>query len=164
MLAINGVGAGIGATIAGLADLTFIAEDARLRCPFSALGLTAEAASTYTFPRLLGHQRATWFLLSSEWISANECVEAGLALQAWPKDELMERVMEQAQKLAALPAASLIQTKALMMDPIRDELKAAAVRENDGYRMTMYGTSSSTPMARLGSQPRADSHESFSRR
>ena len=41
ILAVNGVGVGIGATICGLADMVFMAENARLRCPFSALGLTA---------------------------------------------------------------------------------------------------------------------------
>ncbi|GIS19077.1 MAG: hypothetical protein CM15mP120_09930 [Pseudomonadota bacterium] len=47
LIAVNGVGVGIGATICGLADAVYLAASARLRCPFSALGLTAEAASTY---------------------------------------------------------------------------------------------------------------------
>ena len=50
LLAINGVGVGFGCTITGLADLVLMAQSARLRCPFTALGLTAEAASTVTFP------------------------------------------------------------------------------------------------------------------
>ena len=54
IVAANGVGAGIGCTICGLADMTFMSASARFRCPFSALGLTAEAASTYTFTRLMG--------------------------------------------------------------------------------------------------------------
>ena len=89
--AVNGVGAGIGATICGLADLVYMAENARLRCPFSALGLTAEAASTVTLPRLMGHQRASWFLLSSEWMSAAECLDAGLALEVLPLAELLQQ-------------------------------------------------------------------------
>ena len=35
LLAVNGLGVGIGATICGLADFTYIAEGARLRTPFS---------------------------------------------------------------------------------------------------------------------------------
>ena len=42
LLAINGLGVGFGCTVTGLADLVFMAESAKLRCPFTALGLTAE--------------------------------------------------------------------------------------------------------------------------
>jgi enoyl-CoA hydratase/carnithine racemase len=119
IVAVNGVGAGIGATICGLADLVFMSEQARLRCPFSALGLTAEAASTFTFPLLMGRQRANWFLLSAEWMSAAECVEAG-------------RVRQQAEKLARLPLTSLQTTKRLMLDPIREQLRTSIAAENEG--------------------------------
>ncbi len=130
MAAINGVGAGIGATITGLADLVYMSEAARLRAPFSALGLTAEAASTLTFPLLMGRQRANWFLLSAEWMDAQACVENGLALEVLPAERLLPRVMEQAGKLAALPLASLQTTKQLLLDPIREQLRAAIAAEN----------------------------------
>jgi enoyl-CoA hydratase/carnithine racemase len=139
MLAVNGVGAGIGATICGLADLVYMSEKARLRCPFSALGLTAEAGSTFMLPRLMGRQRAAWFLWSSEWMNAAQCVEAGLALEVLPHEQLMPRAIEQAQALAALPIASLKKTKALMMDPIREELKQSAAAENKGLADLMGG-------------------------
>jgi len=130
IVAVNGLGVGIGATICGLADMTFMAESARLRCPFSALGLTAEAASTYTLPQIMGRQRASWFLLSAEWMSATECWEAGLALEVLTDDKLIPRAMEKARKLAALPLVSLMQTKSLMMAPHREQLKAAARAES----------------------------------
>jgi enoyl-CoA hydratase/carnithine racemase len=130
IVAVNGVGAGIGATICGLADLVYMSEQARLRCPFSALGLTAEAGSTLLFPLLLGRQRATWFLLAAEWMSAAECVEAGLALELLAPETLMPRVVEQAQKLARLPQSSLQTTKKLLLDPIRVQLEASIEAEN----------------------------------
>jgi len=132
IVAVNGVGAGIGATICGLADLVFMSEQARLRCPFSALGLTAEAASTFTFPLLMGRQRANWFLLSAEWMSAAECVEAGLALELLEAENLMPRVRQQAEKLARLPLTSLQTTKRLMLDPIREQLRTSIAAENEG--------------------------------
>jgi enoyl-CoA hydratase/carnithine racemase len=132
IIAVNGVDAGIGATLCGLADLVFMAEGARLRCPFTTLGLTAEAARTFTFPKLMGRQRATWSLLSAEWMSAGECVEAGLALEALPADALMPRVLEQAGRLARLPLDSLVTTKALIMEPLRAQMKASIAAENAG--------------------------------
>jgi len=130
LVAVHGVGVGIGATICGLADYVLMADDARLRCPFSTLGLVAEAASTVTFPRLMGRQRASWFLLSAEWMGAQECLEAGLIAEIQPPDDLIEGAMERANTLAALPLASLMATKGLMMDPVRDQMKANAIEEN----------------------------------
>ena len=129
-VAVNGLGVGVGATICGLADFVLMADHARLRCPFSALGLTAEAASTLTFPALMGRQRATWFLLSAEWMDASECLSAGLAMEVVPRDQLLDRTLDRARVLAALPLASLVQTKALIMEPLKPQLRAVADREN----------------------------------
>lgn len=131
ILAINGVGVGIGATICGLADLVFMAESARLRCPFSALGLTAEACSTYTFPRLMGPQAAANFLLGAGWLSASQCKASGLALEVFPNEGFLDRVMQEAENLASLPLISLLQTKALMMAPHIEAMKAANIAENE---------------------------------
>ena len=69
--AVNGIAVGIGATMLGHADLVFMADTARLRCPFTSLSLAPEAAASVTFPLLLGRQAAAWMLMSSEWIDAD---------------------------------------------------------------------------------------------
>ena len=132
LIAANGLGVGIGMTINGVADMSFMADSARFRAPFSSLGLTAEAASTYTFSRLLGHQKASWMLLSGEWFTAKECVEMGLAVAAVPDDDLLNVVYEKASLLAALPLASLIQTKKLIQAPHVEAMKTAVVAEGKG--------------------------------
>ncbi len=130
MLAVNGIGVGFGATLCGLADVVYMADTARLRCPFSALGLTAELASTYTFPQLMGRQQASWALLSGEWLSAQDCVDRGLAFAVVPATELLVHVASQAEKLAALPLTSLMATKELIMAPHREHMKASVAAEN----------------------------------
>jgi enoyl-CoA hydratase/carnithine racemase len=130
MLAINGLGTGVGATICGLADFTYMAASARLRCPFSTLGLTAEAGSTLMFPLLMGRQRAAWFLMASEWLSAEDCVSAGLALEVVPDAALLGHARAKAEQLAALPPASLAATKHLMLAPLREQLLATIDAEN----------------------------------
>ena len=146
-VAVNGVGAGIGATICGLADFAYMAESARLRCPFSSLGVTAEAASTYLFPRLMGRQKASWFLLAAEWMSATECLEAGLVMDVLADDALMPGVLEQAGKLAALPLASLVTTKKLIMDPLREQMRASAKAENEGLAAMVGGPANREALA-----------------
>jgi enoyl-CoA hydratase/carnithine racemase len=130
IVAANGLGVGIGCTILGLADMAFAAHSARFRCPFSSLGLTAEAASTFTFGRLLGHQKASWILLSSEWVSATQALDVGLVMEIFSDDVFMQQVMDKARIIAELPLTSLMQTKTLMMKPLRDSMKAAVAAES----------------------------------
>jgi enoyl-CoA hydratase/carnithine racemase len=106
IVAINGIGVGIGATIIGYADLAFMSSAARLRCPFTSLGVAPEAASSFTFPQLIGRQNATWALMSSEWLSADDCVAMGLVWRQCEPDELMATTLDHARTLAALPISS----------------------------------------------------------
>jgi|TARA_Y100000310_G_C20699577_1_gene828492 enoyl-CoA hydratase/carnithine racemase len=131
IVAVNGLGVGIGATICGLADISYMAESARLRCPFSSLGITAEGASTYTYANIMGRQAASWFLLGAEWMSSSQCKDANLVLDVFPDDTFMENVIERAAILAKMPMASLLETKALLMAPHRDGMHAANARETE---------------------------------
>ena len=147
LLAINGLGVGFGCTITGLVDLVFMAESAKLRCPFTALGLTAEAASTVTFPAMMGPQVANWVLLSSEWLDAQTCKTYGLAFEVVADVELLARTMEQAQVLAAKPLASLITTKEMLMAPRRAALREASEIETAALGSLMGGPANQEAIA-----------------
>jgi enoyl-CoA hydratase/carnithine racemase len=133
LLAINGLGVGIGATIVGFADLVFMSTTARLRCPFTTLALAPEAGSSFTFPRLAGRQDATWALLSSEWLPAEECLRMGLVWRLCPPDDLLADTMAHARVLASKPIASLVESKRTIAAAYRDEIASAILRENDAY-------------------------------
>lgn len=139
VLAINGLGLGIGTTMIGFADLAFMADDARLQCPFTSLGVAPEAASSYLLPRLVGRQNAAWVLLSSEWISASEAHEMGLVWKLCPPDDLMTVAMDHATRLARLPVASLRAVKQAMTAPIVEQVAAARHRENAFFAGLMGG-------------------------
>ena len=133
MLAINGFGIGFGATIIGLADMAFMAESARLRCPFTSLGVVGEAASTFLFQRMVGQQAANWILFSSAWIDAKESKSLGLALDVFPDDALQDEVMTRAQTMAANSPVALMRSKELAMGPIREQIRATMDAENAVY-------------------------------
>jgi enoyl-CoA hydratase/carnithine racemase len=156
VLAVNGLGTGLGATICGLADFTYMAASARLRCPFSTLGLTAEAGSTFTFPLLMGRQRAAWFLMASEWLSAADCVHAGLALDVLPDDALMAHARAKAAQLAALPPASLATTKKLMLAPMREQLLQAIDAENAALAKLVGGPANREALRAFAEKRQAD--------
>ena len=137
--AVNGLAVGIGATMLALSDLVLMSSTARVRCPFTRLGVAPEAASSVTFPRLLGRQNATWALLSSEWLSAEECIEIGLVWRVCPPEQLMAETMRCAAILASKPINSLVESKRTIVEPMRAELDAARKRETDSFRVLLGG-------------------------
>jgi enoyl-CoA hydratase/carnithine racemase len=132
--AVNGLALGIGATMLGLADLVLMSSEARVRCPFTALAVAPEAASSVTFPLLMGRQEASWALLSSEWLSAEDCLRAGLAWRVCRPGSLVEEAEGVARVLAAKPLASLVETKATIVAGLRDAVVAARAREDAAYQ------------------------------
>jgi enoyl-CoA hydratase/carnithine racemase len=128
--AVNGIGLGIGATILGYADLVFMSATARLKCPFTSLGVAPEAASSYLLPQLIGRQNAAWLLMSSEWVDANEALRMGLVWKVCEPQALLDEAGRHAEVLASRPISSLEAVKATMVAPMREEVAAATAREN----------------------------------
>jgi enoyl-CoA hydratase/carnithine racemase len=128
--AVNGVGIGIGATILGFADLAFMSTTARLKCPFTSLGVAPEAASSYLLPKLVGRQNAAWLLMSSEWVDADEALRMGLVWKVCEPDELLAQARKHADVLASRPISSLIAVKSTMAAPALPGIDAAREREN----------------------------------
>jgi enoyl-CoA hydratase/carnithine racemase len=135
--AVNGVGVGIGTTILGYADLAFMSSTARLKCPFTSLGVAPEAASSYLLPQLVGRQNAAWLLMSSEWVDAEEALRMGLVWKVCDPADLLTEARRHAEVLAARPISSLIAVKDTMVEPIRAEIAAASARENAHFAELM---------------------------
>ena len=136
--AVNGLGLGLGTTILGFADLAFMSSTARLKCPFTSLGVAPEAASSYLLPALIGRQNAAWLLMSSEWIDATEAQRMGLVWKVCEPDELLSDTRRHAEVLAEKPISSLIAVKQTMTEPARPEIAAARARE-DAYFAELMG-------------------------
>ena len=139
LCAVNGLALGIGATMLALSDIVFMSSAARVRLPFTRLGVAPEAASSVTFPRLLGRQNAMWALLSSEWLSADDCLRMGLAFMVCAPDELLSTAMQHASVLAAKPINSLVESKRVVVEPLKAELHAARDRENHAFSLLLGG-------------------------
>jgi enoyl-CoA hydratase/carnithine racemase len=150
LCAVNGMALGIGATMLGFADLVLMSSEARVRCPFTDLAVAPEAASSYTFPLLLGRQHATWTLMSSEWFSAEECLRMGLAWRVCDPDQLLPETLEIAHRLASKPLGSLVETKRTIVSASRDGIAAARQRENEAFRRLLGQPASMEAFAALG--------------
>jgi len=135
--AVNGVGVGLGTTILGYADLAFMASTARLKCPFTSLGVAPEAASSYLLPQLVGRQNAAWLLMSSEWVSATEAFRMGLVWKVCEPADLLTDARRHAEVLASRPVSSLMAVKHTIVEPTRPDIAAASARENAHFAELM---------------------------
>ncbi|SRX95162.1 enoyl-CoA hydratase/isomerase [Thermomonospora curvata DSM] [Mycobacterium shimoidei] len=154
--AVNGVGVGIGATILGYADLAFMSSTARLKCPFTSLGVAPEAASSYLLPQLIGRQNAAWLLMSSEWVNAEEALRMGLVWKVCEPSELLADARRHAEILASRPLPSLMAVKSTIVDPARPEIAAASARENAHFAELMGAQANAAALADFTDRKRAD--------
>jgi enoyl-CoA hydratase/carnithine racemase len=145
--AVNGVGVGIGTTILGYADLVFMSSTARLKCPFTSLGVAPEAASSYLLPQLIGRQNAAWLLMSSEWVSAPEALAMGMVWKVCEPDDLLDEARKHAEILAARSIPSLIAVKQSIVEPIRPDIAAATQRENAHFAELLGGQANAAALA-----------------
>src|SRR5262249_42856416 len=104
--AVNGAAIGAGLNIALLMDIVVVAEDAKLRLPFTRIGVVPDANATWLLPRLIGPQRALELFLTGRCFTGAEAAEMGLALKAVPKDEVLPTALAIARDIATYAAPS----------------------------------------------------------
>jgi peroxisomal 3,2-trans-enoyl-CoA isomerase len=127
--AVNGPAIGFGATVLALCDLVFAVPDAYLFTPFVKWGMVPEAASSVSFLRLMGHQRAALLCLTGERVGAEEARSLGLVSKVLPAEGFLEKVGEVAESLSKAPVGSLLQTKRLLKETTTKDLLDANDRE-----------------------------------
>lgn len=146
LCAVNGIAVGVGTTILGHADLVFASEDARFQCPFTKLGVAPEAASSYLMPQLVGRQNAAWLLMSSEWISAHQARDIGLAWSVCEPADLLPTVMRHAEILAGKALPSLMAVKRTITGPHQPFVRAASAREIAEFEQLLGSTANASAL------------------
>lgn len=109
--AINGVAVGAGLAVALMADISIIAEDARLTDGHLRLGVGAGDHAAIVWPLLCGMAKAKYYLLTAEFLDGREAERIGLVSLCAPADQLMARAWAVADRLAAGPQNALRLTK-----------------------------------------------------
>jgi enoyl-CoA hydratase/carnithine racemase len=133
LAAVNGAAVGLGFTMLAHCDIVFVSDRARLLAPFTNMGVAPEAASSYLLPRRMGRQRAAVSLFTSDWISAEDAVAAGLAVRQCSAEALVDETMALATRIASKSLPSLIATKRLLLDAEREGIAHARTLENQAF-------------------------------
>ena len=140
VMAVNGAAVGLGTTMLGFADLVFASPQARFKCPFTSLGVGAEAASTWLLPQLLGWQNAMWLLLSSEWVGAEEAKEMGLVFKV--SESFLEDAIAAATAIAEKNMHSAVAVKRTAMAWRHAEISNALLLEGKAFLEIIKATKS----------------------
>ena len=109
--AINGVAVGAGLAVALLADISIASDRARFTDGHVRLGVAAGDHAAVIWPLLIGMAKAKYYLMTCEFLDGTEAERLGLVSMVAPHDELMERAMGVARKLASGSQPALRYTK-----------------------------------------------------
>ena len=114
--AVEGWAVGIGATLLLHTDLVFMGRSARLKMPFTELGIVPEAGASRLVTRRYGRQVAGELLLLSAPMSAQRAYEVGLANAVTDDGGALGAATEAAEHLVRMSPTSVRMTKRLMRE------------------------------------------------
>lgn len=112
--AVNGVAAGAGANFALCCDFVLAGRSAAFIQAFTKIGLVPDCGGSWLLPRLIGRARALGYAMSGDKIPAEEAERLGLIWRCIDDAALTDEAQQLAQRLAAMPARALAETRRVL--------------------------------------------------
>jgi enoyl-CoA hydratase len=123
--AVGGHAMGLGASIALLCDVIFVADTATIGDPHVRVGLVAGDGGTAIWPLAVGPALAKQYLLTGDPVSAADAERMGLVNRAVPAAELHGVALAFAKRLAAGAPLAVRYTKMAVNKLIKDALNTS---------------------------------------
>lgn len=123
VVAVQGVAAGAGLSLAMLGDFVLAGRSARFSLNYSAIGLTPDGGASWLLPRLVGLRKAQELLLTNAQLSADEALDAGLLTQVVADEDLAAEAMRRAQALANGPTMAFARARRLLLGSYGNSLE-----------------------------------------
>jgi len=98
--AINGTAVGAGLAVALLADVSVMAENARITDGHARLGVAAGDHAAIVWPLMCGIPKAKYYLMTADFINGTEAERLGLVTFATPQAEVLPKALAIAAQLA----------------------------------------------------------------
>ena len=133
--AVHGRAVGIGTTMLMHCDIVTANPNTVFSMPFVSLGLVAEGGSSYLFPRLVGHAKASEILLTGRNFTADEALQMGLINEI--SEDSFGAAMKFANTLAEQPPTAVINTKALLKSGSHEAINQVMRAEGELFRMAI---------------------------
>jgi 2-(1,2-epoxy-1,2-dihydrophenyl)acetyl-CoA isomerase len=132
IMAVNGVAAGGGFSLALSGDLVVAAESAKFSMAYSRIAASPDGSSSYFLPRLVGLRRAMELYFTNRVLTAKEAVEWGMVTRAVPDAELAGAVDVLGRELAQGPSKSFGIAKRLLHQSTWESLETQMELEAQG--------------------------------
>ncbi len=129
IVAVNGVAAGGGFSLALAGDIVLAAASASFTMAYTRAGLSPDGSSSYFLPRLVGLRKAQQLMLTNNSLSADEALQIGLVTYVVPDDELQAEADRLATDLAQGAGNSVACVKKLLLASSSNSLEAQMERE-----------------------------------
>lgn len=123
--ALNGPAVGLGASLALLCDVIYMADTATLADPHVRVGIVAGDGGTAIWPLAIGPARAKEYLLTGDPVPAAEAERLGLVNRVVPADRLQDEALAFARRLAAGAPLAVRYTKQAVNKLVKDALNVA---------------------------------------
>ena len=116
--AVNGVAAGGGLSLALACDIRVASEKARFSAIFAKIGMSVLDGTGWLLPRAVGVSKALELFFTAEIIDAQEALRIGIVSYVVPHEQVVDRALEMARKIAANPPVALQLTKNVVYDSL----------------------------------------------
>lgn len=132
--AVPGFAAGIGMSFALHSDLLVMAEDSFLLSPFTTISLLPDGGLNWMLVRQIGYHLAFQLCIESERISAERCLELGIANKVVPADLLRDATIAWAKELSTRAPLSIAATKKVMRHAMDNDWFSSYTMEAEEQR------------------------------
>ena len=129
VIAVNGVAAGGGFSLALVGDIVLAAESASFTMAYTRAGLCPDGASSYFLPRLVGLRRAQELMLTNRTLSAQDALAIGMITRVVADDQLEQEAEEVVLQLAQGARLSQAYVRKLLQASAGNDLDAQMALE-----------------------------------
>lgn len=130
VVAVNGVCAGAGFSLAVSGDIVLASESSKFTMAYTSIGLSPDGSSTYFLPRLIGLRRTQELMLTNRTLSSSEALAWGLVTRTVADDQLGAEALQVLDALAAGPVQAHAAVKQLLAVTFNNGLETQM--ENEG--------------------------------
>ena len=135
--AIEGSAIGGGLGLALTADFRVACKEAKFSANFNRLGFHPGFALSYTLPKLIGVQKATWMFYTGVRLDGERALELGLIDHLAAQDNVREEALKLAQEIAISSPRAVQATRKTIQANRLDEIRLAVVRESEVQAVQM---------------------------
>ena len=135
--AVNGAAYAGGCEIAAATDFIYAADTARFAQTETTLGIIPGAGGTQTLARAIGERRAKEIILSGRPFSAVEALQWGLVNALFPRDQLLDKALKTAARIAENAPIAVRQAKQAIYRGFQMSLADGLAFEIEAYNRTV---------------------------